>query len=676
MAICNCFSGPVGRRSKKDKVEKGAKKTAAVVVLVEGSVNSSTKTDDSKSSSFVVPLSFGSSRSNVKVMNHDSPVKGDTKEVANHDSPVRGDTEEVVNHGSPVKGDVEEVAYEGEDEHDESLSMKRDNSDFDLQARVRSSGGEYDQSFNEGIRRNCSFGSEMNEQDHNKSEKDAEVLKSGHISDPGFGKVESWASPKLQRSCSDLAMRDMVNKLSEQLSLSKTKSFDEMRRLAEKMTLGSPASVLTHRSADKVMLKKHSSSQLLPSRNRKLWWKLFLWSHRNVQGTGGIQQLPILAKTALNQQGGYSSDTLELGKAMDSSNLGSPGSFIAESLNKGRNEKGKEVLDEFRGVSGFWPQNQWVAFPEESSRFMRINEWVNELPSHPPCLIDEHDHVEDEVDILPSPDAGKSPLISPYSNMNVPEEVAHANTVIRSLNSSSTVAHIASAGLKIIPAISHLCSLRSVNLSGNFIVQITPGSLPKGLHILNLSRNKIHTIEGLRELTRLRLLDLSYNRISRIGQGLSSCTLIKELYLAGNKISDIEGLHRLLKLTVLDLSFNKITTTKALGQLVANYNSLLALNLLGNPIQINISDDQLRKAACSLLPKLAYLNKQPINSQKARGVGTEAVAKAALGSSTRGTHRRATRKVSTGASSSASVHRSSAGVSQKSRHRLRSRTQV
>ncbi|KAG5612652.1 hypothetical protein H5410_023933 [Solanum commersonii] len=307
---------------------------------------------------------------------------------------------------------------------------------------------------------------------------------------------------------------------------------------------------------------------------------------------------------------------------------------------------------------------------------MRISEWVNELPSHPPCLIDEHDHVEDEVNISPSPDAGKSPLISPYPNMNVPEEVAHANTVIRSLNSSSTVAHIAGAGLKVIPAISHLCSLRSVNLSGNFIVQITPGSLPKGLHILNLSRNKIHTIEGLRELTRLRVLDLSYNRISRIGQGLSNCTLIKELYLAGNKISDIEGLHRLLKLTVLDLSFNKITTTKALGQLVANYNSLLALNLLGNPIQINISDDQLRKAACSLLPKLAYLNKQPINSQKARDVGTEAVAKAALGSSTRGTHRRATRKVSTGASSSASVHRSSTSVSQKSRHRLRSRTQL
>ncbi|KAI5384086.1 hypothetical protein KIW84_071197 [Lathyrus oleraceus] len=162
---------------------------------------------------------------------------------------------------------------------------------------------------------------------------------------------------------------------------------------------------------------------------------------------------------------------------------------------------------------------------------------------------------------------------------------------------------------------------------------ITPGFLPKSLHTLNLSRNKISTIEGLRELTRLHVLDLSYNRISRIGQGLSNCTPVKELYLAGNKISDVEGLHRLLKLTVLDLSFNKITTTKALGQLVANYNSLQALNLLGNPIQSNIGDEQLRKAVCGLLPKLVYLNKDVVKPQRAREMLTDSVAKAVLGNS-------------------------------------------
>lgn len=51
-------------------------------------------------------------------------------------------------------------------------------------------------------------------------------------------------------------------------------------------------------------------------------------------------------------------------------------------------------------------------------------------------------------------------------------------------------------------------------------VRITAGALPRGLHMLNLSKNNISTIEGLRELTRLRVLDLSYNRIFRIGHGM------------------------------------------------------------------------------------------------------------------------------------------------------------
>ena len=70
------------------------------------------------------------------------------------------------------------------------------------------------------------------------------------------------------------------------------------------------------------------------------------------------------------------------------------------------------------------------------------------------------------------------------------------------------------------------------------------------------------------------------------GSGLSNCTAIRELYLAGNKISDVEGLHRLLKLAVLDLGFNKLTTAKALGQLVANYHSLLRLGREGETVTV------------------------------------------------------------------------------------------
>lgn len=155
--------------------------------------------------------------------------------------------------------------------------------------------------------------------------------------------------------------------------------------------------------------------------------------------------------------------------------------------------------------------------------------------------------------------------------------------------------------------------------------------------------------------------------------GLSNCTLIKELYLTGNKISDVEGLHRLLKLSVLDLSFNKITTAKSLGQLVANYNSLLALNLLGNPIQSNIGDDQLRKAVTGLLPNLTYLNKQPIKPQRVREVATDSVARAALGNSGWNSRRRSARRASQGSASLIRGASSSISGQKSNKHRSKSR---
>ena len=123
--------------------------------------------------------------------------------------------------------------------------------------------------------------------------------------------------------------------------------------------------------------------------------------------------------------------------------------------------------------------------------------------------------------------------------------------------------------------------------------------------------------------------------------GLSSCTAIRELYLAGNKMSDVEGLHRLLKLAVLDVSFNKVTTARGLGQLVANYGSLRALNLLGNPVQANVGDDTLRKAVSGLLPRLEYLNRQAVRPLRAREAAKDSVARAALGNSRWSSRRRA-----------------------------------
>ncbi|KAK8966003.1 hypothetical protein KSP40_PGU019087 [Platanthera guangdongensis] len=238
------------------------------------------------------------------------------------------------------------------------------------------------------------------------------------------------------------------------------------------------------------------------------------------------------------------------------------------------------------------------------------------------------DRVSAWVDSLD--DSSFFPVDAEEQHDEATDEAAEANDFIQSLNSFSSVAHISSLGLKAIPSISAFVSLRSVNLSGNYIDRITPGFLPKCLHTLDLSRNKILNIDGLRDLERLKILNLSHNRISRIGHGLSSCTLIKELYLAGNKISNAEGFDRLQKLTVLDLSFNRMNTVKALSQLAANFNSLLIFNLIGKPIQAHLGDDRLKKALLSLLPRVAYLNKQPTDPRKIREITTNIVGRASI----------------------------------------------
>ncbi|KAL4566008.1 hypothetical protein LXL04_030117 [Taraxacum kok-saghyz] len=592
MPILCCFPS-LGQRNKKNKEEDDDNERLHVKLQQSG------KPIDLQSksrSTFSVDVPF----SNVKVVSHESPVKAQLQ---------------------AEEDEEKEEAYEGEDEHEKDY-----NSDHDRHREVfigKMPMEEHDEYSNTNI------------DNHQSNSSDTEMNNDGHLSDPGASKPPLESSPKLKRSCSNLEAK----RVSSINRIAPCESYEDLQKLGEGSI--SPVSITSNYSADKVILRKCSSSQILPSKSRKLWWKLLLWSHRNLhEPIKGVQNMLLVT----NQQGGYSSD-LEPNRRVEKSKS-KPKLRITENVNNGD-------WNSFHEGSGFWPQNQWLAFPAGSlsspSPLTRIDEWVQEIPTETRNEREE----ESEITFPSSPENGKAPPAT-ARNINLPEEVAYANRVIHSLNSSSTVAYISGIGLKVIPTISGFSALRSVNLSGNSIVHITPGSLPKGLHILDISRNKISAIEGLRELTRLRILDLSYNRISRIGQGLSTCTLIKELYLAGNKISSVEGLHRLRKLTIMDLSFNKITTTKSLGQLVANYNSLQALNLLGNPVQSNVSEDQIRKRLCSLLPKLAYLNKQPVNPQKAREVATESVAKAALGNSNSlsGRRRSAKRVASVGLSSS------------------------
>ncbi|XP_078164390.1 uncharacterized protein LOC144559255 [Carex rostrata] len=589
-------------------------------------------------------LCFTLLTSKKKKLSKKSAISADVKQAKTNENP-KVKPEELLFEILPPHNTVEqlmpnanvtvETAYEGADDNNKKHSMKRDLSDLDLQSNQNNSTWSGPNHLNQTT---------------------PEIpTPSSHQSEPGMvqGMSKDSSSPRLlKRSCSNIERKSAAWTDSK---VNKSRSYGNLASLPDGAVPNekgndSPFSVKTSCTADRVMLKKRSSSQVLPSRSRKLWWRLFMWSHRNLHRSNWISsvRVPTRAESVIsdisnNNKGGYTSDTLETSEIVD--------------------KKKKKVIED--------PSNQWMAFSTETSYHDRVSAWVNSIPNKE----DENEELLAGEFFLPSlPEVGESSGKN-HSHANKRrggDEDLQANNVIQSLNFLSSVAHISGMALKVVPAISAFTSLKAVNLSSNFIVHIPSGALPKSLHTLDLSRNKIVAIEGLRELTRLRVLNLSYNRISRIGQGLSSCTAIKELYLAGNKISDVEGLHRLLKLTVLDLSFNKITMTKAIGQLVANYNSLLALNLLGNPIQSNIGDEQLKKAISGLLPKVAYLNKQLIKPQRGREVTTDRVAKAALGNTGWDSRRKVARRVSQN-SGSGSLSRGGRSVAEGSSHRGKSR---
>ncbi|XP_073039777.1 uncharacterized protein [Primulina eburnea] len=274
--------------------------------------------------------------------------------------------------------------------------------------------------------------------------------------------------------------------------------------------------------------------------------------------------------------------------------------------------------------------HRWDEVPSEYLRLKRTEEWVVDLQLRSPLKEESDEFYLFNGHELPKSDAlTENPTGAKLEvKVNLGNEVA--KRYISSMNASAVTAKLTNLGLVVIPFLSPFISLKTLDLSGNSIVRLASGALPRGLQFLNLSKNSISAIEGLRDLTRLRVLDLSYNRLLRIGHGLASCSSMKELYLTGNKISEVEGLHRLLKLNVLDLRFNKISTTKCLGQLAANHICLQALSLEGNPAQKNVGDEQLKKYVQSLLPNLIYYNRQSIKTVAMKDIKTDRSARVVI----------------------------------------------
>ncbi|WVZ58653.1 hypothetical protein U9M48_008897 [Paspalum notatum var. saurae] len=288
---------------------------------------------------------------------------------------------------------------------------------------------------------------------------------------PGTG-VDAAAepSPKLKRSCSNIETKRPGPRDAPEMP-ARSRSYGDLANLISGLDLdtttatphgapeASPASVKTSRTADRVMLKKRSSSQVLPSRSRKLWWRLFLWSHRNLHRPRSA--LPAQACSP-GRHGGYTSDTLEEGPAADRKNK-------------------KVMVDDSPPLP-----NQWVAFSAENSIHDRVSAWMSSIENEPPFEIAEEEDEEDNYSYDGGDDAEDGECVARPRPLELGEsssgknhgkskrcaaadEVVQANTIVQSLNAFSSVAHISGMGLKVVPMIAPFSSLRAVNLSSNFI---------------------------------------------------------------------------------------------------------------------------------------------------------------------------------------------------------------
>jgi hypothetical protein len=70
---------------------------------------------------------------------------------------------------------------------------------------------------------------------------------------------------------------------------------------------------------------------------------------------------------------------------------------------------------------------------------------------------------------------------------------------------------------------------------------------------LELSHNKLTSVEGLEKLPQLRVLYLDYNKLTELPQGLEKLTQLTKLSLKNHQLTNLKGLEKLTKLEVLFL---------------------------------------------------------------------------------------------------------------------------
>jgi len=130
-----------------------------------------------------------------------------------------------------------------------------------------------------------------------------------------------------------------------------------------------------------------------------------------------------------------------------------------------------------------------------------------------------------------------------------------------------------------------LYDIRYIDLGDNQITDINAdyGCLPN-LQELNLSYNKITSIENLEKLTFLSKLQLHKNQITKI-KWLDKLTKLSELNLGYNQLTSVKWLEANKNLITLELQHNQITDIGRLANLRNLETLKVEYNQIKDPIQ-------------------------------------------------------------------------------------------
>ncbi|DBB11172.1 TPA: hypothetical protein ACH3X3_006625 [Trebouxia sp. C0006] len=156
----------------------------------------------------------------------------------------------------------------------------------------------------------------------------------------------------------------------------------------------------------------------------------------------------------------------------------------------------------------------------------------------------------------------------------------------------------------------NLTDLQEVHLSHKGLEDITAiGSAPNVVNV-NVSFNKLATLDGVQMLSQLQLLDLSHNKVKSL-KPLSSLAGLQVLKASHNKITQLASLATCTSLRELWLQHNQIASHSQLLSL-ATLPSLAVLFLAPNPVCDSLKDNH-RAAAISAISSLQVLDGQAVS---------------------------------------------------------------